>query len=333
MTNKLIDSGISTKHAANWTMGMAMRELVQNWLDVKNEYSVGGTISWKGGIATIKDDGPGMEVKHFSFGMNDKEIESIGQFGEGLKSAFLTLARLNRMVEIRTNGLEIRPIIQTSEGFGTDTLHYEIGEMEARHTARLVGTKIHVECTQEELNEGKRYFVELISKSNGDFKWLDKNSISLPGGLVYIKGSAIGTIEGAMFSYHLKGPDAAEAVNRDRSSLDMDTIEPMIARLVGHTSSTKVMEMFLKDLLGNQNAWENRLTNHRGRFLSKPQVWMRVWNELFGEMMILPGSFDNEAIYRGYRIIQNTDWNIAAFLRAIGVRNSNDVVKFRAKTP
>ncbi len=339
---KVIDSGISAKHADAWTVNEAIREVLQNWLDVKAEFGGTGSVTWDNGVARIKDAGPGMKMSHLAFGESDKMNGSIGQFGEGLKSAFVTLVRENRTVEIQTNGMVIHPTFQESENFGVETLHYEISPMVPRLAARLKGTAVRLECDETELENGKAYFVEFkqrrsknAPKTDNDFQWVDKaKTISLPGGFVYVKNSRIGTIQGAQYSYHLSGTSAEDATNRDRDAVNMDVVEPMIVRIIHNTSSTKVMETILNSMIHNQNTWEgDRYLD--GYQVKSSRIWMRVYNRVRSDQFVLPydAKIDRQAEYRGYHIMENLSRRVVVFLREIGVKSSRDVVGVKSSKP
>lgn len=321
MTAKVIDSGISAKHAPKWTVSEAVREIVQNWLDVKKEFGVTGTISWEDGMATIKDAGPGLQMRHLAFGENEKSTDAIGQFGEGLKSALVVLAREGRAVEIKTNGMIIHPVILKSANYETDTLHFQISDMTPRLAARLKGTLIRVECSRGELGEGQSYFVERLSrKSGGQLEWLDKGRISLPGGLIYVKGSAVGAISDARFSYHLDS-NVSEIVNRDRNAVNMDVARRVIGKIIAHTSSTKVMDEVIDAQISGEGFEGNldlEVYSHRAM-----KVWKRVWNRKFGTRTVLGSSheYDKEVIYRNYDVIQ-ASYRVKYFLQSFGVQDS-----------
>lgn len=326
---RIIDAGISTKHASNWTIEESIREVLQNWIDVTNEYGVGGKIAWEDGIALIKDAGPGLQMRHLAFGENDKYEESIGQFGEGLKSALLTLVRNERKVWIQTNGMVITPVIKRSANFETDTLHFKISELTPRLAARLKGTHVRIQCSEQELNQGQAYFVQLSTGKIGSdvaFEWLDKDHISLPGGRVYVKGSMVGTIKNAKFSYHLDGPEAKSVVNRDRNTINMNLVEAMVAGIISGTSSTQVMRTVLEDMVTETVYWESTLSLN-GEWGGKPQVWRRVWNELAGEDVVISGEYsqDREASYRGYKLVK-AGWRQSNFLQSFGVYTSGQML-------
>lgn len=337
MTSKMIDTGISANHAKTWTVGQAVRELVQNWLDVKSQFNCTGHIVYDNvnQMASFKDGGPGMQMKHLAFGESDKVEGSIGQFGEGLKSAMIVLARNGRKLELRTNGMLILPAITMSKTFGTETLHFKVMPMAARLISRWTGTSIRVAITKEELDEGKFYFSAFKVRNNGTaFNWVEKDKISLPGGSIYANGSAIGHISNAEFSYHLDGAVAQSAVNRDRNSVDMTIVEPAVAKMVARTHSLKVTAAVLRSMMLNTGTFESKL--ELNNYVWEGKLWRRTWTKLVGTKSVLASDSgsNHQAEYRGYDVV-SMDYNATRFFNGIGVKTSEDLfaIKYRSARP
>jgi hypothetical protein len=332
----MIDTGISANHAKTWNVGQAVRELVQNWLDVKSQFSCTGHIVYDNvnQMASFKDGGPGMQMKHLAFGESDKAEGSIGQFGEGLKSAMIVLARNGRKLELRTNGMLILPTIAMSKTFGTETLHFKVMPMAARLISRWTGTSIRVAITKDELDEGKSYFSAFKHRDNSGFDWIERDAISLPGGIVYANGSAIGHISNAEFSYHLVGSVAQSAVNRDRNSVDMTIVEPAIANMISHSHSTKLIAQIMKAMIGKTDSYESKLSLRPT--WSATKLWKRTWTKHMGKHAVLSSnSQDNsQAEYRGYDVI-SLDHSATNFLNLIGIKSSEDLFapKYRSARP
>jgi len=215
---RLLGTAISPEYIKSWDIPMAIRELLQNLLDTKREFGASGAARYnkKRGMAELKDDGPGLELRHLALGISEKGADSVGQFGEGLKLALLLFARENRFIDVRSKDYRLAPVIRPSE-FGTETLFFEVEEMDSS----VQGTTVRFECSLEELNVGKSYFpTEFNVSQEHKVSWVLKNKISLPGGRIFINGSMVATIEDALFSYHLFGEDAKKISNRDRSIVD-----------------------------------------------------------------------------------------------------------------
>ena len=205
-TTRLLGTAISPEYIRDWNISMAIRELLQNLLDTKREFGASGAARYnkKQGIAELRDDGPGLELRHLALGISEKGAGSVGQFGEGLKLALLLFARENRFIEVRSKNYRLTPLIKESE-FGTETLFFGVEEL----GSYVQGTIIRFRCSQKELNEGKSYFpTEFKVSSEYRVSWVLKDKISLPGGRVFVNGSMVTTLENALFSYHLWGREA-----------------------------------------------------------------------------------------------------------------------------
>lgn len=311
MAPQLIDSGISIRHAKQWKTEEAIREILQNYLDVRKEFNVSGRIVWDGedahqlGTATIQDYGPGLELRHFAFGETEKSVESIGQFGEGLKSALLHLVREGRNVQIFSKHYVIQPTIQTSSVFGIETLHY-LMEEEPNEQKHPVGTKVNVQCSAEELDTAEQYFLEFAEKE-ATFTWLEKDKISLPGGKIYVKGSYICDID-SDFSYHF-GESMAEYINRDRNAMNMQYVTYKVEEYLENCESKQVIQWVIELLLDDKDVFENRI--HIRIPNNRLQVWQKIWEQKvaltisYQPILLSSGNtdLDAKAQYKGYHIL------------------------------
>ena len=300
---QLIDSGISTRHVKNWGIPEAIREVLQNYIDAKNEFQVNGTISWSDGIATIWDKGPGIELKHFAFGETDKFEEAIGQFGEGLKSALLHLARENRMLYVYSKNFRIEPMILLSETFGINTLHYNLTPAEP-----ITGTRIEIECTEQELSAAKQYFLQFVIEKP-EFFWIVQNRISLPAGNIFVKGSVVGHMDTA-FSYHFDAWEGTDIVNRDRNKIDEFKTRELITNILCRTTSKqiiyKILSMFMDPDCSKQEMDLWIVPNN-----STHPLWKKIWkNKIAPTISSRPillstgsNSLDTAAVYEGYYVL------------------------------
>ena len=223
---RLLGTAISPEYIKSWDIPMAIRELLQNLLDTKREFGASGAARYnkQRGLAELKDNGPGLELRHLALGISEKGADSVGQFGEGLKLALLLFARENRFIDVRSKDYRLAPVIRPSE-FGTETLFFEVEEM----GSSVQGTTVRFECSLEELNVGKSYFpTEFIVSQEHKVSWVLKDKISLPGGKIFINGSVVATIPDALFSYHLWGEESKKISNRDRSIVDYTLLRGFI---------------------------------------------------------------------------------------------------------
>lgn len=326
-----LSTSISPNYVKGWTIGHAIREIVQNYLDSRQEFECAGNISWKRGLGVVKDYGPGMDTRHLALGISEKDVNAKGKYGEGLKLALLVFAREGRKVEIWTKGKRITPSIEYDEGYGTDVMVLNIEDLPARMIATHTGTSIKFECSERELKIGKSYFIEFASR---DLTWLEQGKISLPGGLIYINGTAVGLLKNAMFSYHLQERNTGNLGNRDRTIIDMAKVRPHIQKVLGETSSTEAMRMIGEMILNRkQDAWEWELDINGWNIPSnKEKVWRTELKKVFGDRVISTGDpeKDHRAMYKGYSVIPRPSHGWMDVLETVKIPNAEEVTKVSA---
>jgi len=230
-STRTLGTAISPEYVKSWDINMAIREILQNLIDTKREFGVKGFARYnaKKGIAEVKDEGPGLQLKHLALGVSEKGADCIGQFGEGLKLALLVFAREGRFIEVRSGNYRLTPVIQTSE-FQTETLFFQIVE----DMTLIGGTTIRFECSREELDKAKSLFPTefRVQGSANSLTWVVPNLISLPGGKVYINGALATELDDMLFSYHISGKAAKSISNRDRTIVSRDELLTIIRKVV-----------------------------------------------------------------------------------------------------
>ena len=291
---KLLDTSISSEYVGKWTAVEAIREVLQNYLDAREQFQCKGRVDYRNGKVTIHDFGGGITLKHFALGVSDKggNSNAKGKYGEGMTIGSIALARLGRDVVIRSNGCEYRPLLKDSKDWGVETLHLEVTETETPE-----GTQVVIPCDREELEQAKAYFIEFVRQTDKSFRWLERNRISLPAGRVYINGTVEGYLDNAMFSYHFSTEDlesygiAKDVIgNRDRSTLNINKLRAPIRDTLGRTSSTVAIGMMVDEMsLNGQNyietewapcAWEIEANN-------KQPLWTKAFRNAYGENVVL----------------------------------------------
>ncbi len=332
MTNKINGNiGISPEYVKGWEIEEAIREIVQNYLDSRKEFDCDGYVKWEDGLATVKDYGPGLELRHLVMGISEKGEDSIGQFGEGLKLALLVFAREGREIEIWSNGKRITPEIRYNESFETDLISLSIEELPPHWAANHTGTSIKFECKEEELDDGKSYFLDYFKRSNEEFNWLDKDFASLPGGSVWVNGSKVGEIENSKFSYHLNNKEAKKAINRDRGVVDRDELESIISDRLGKTRALKLITKYLEIIRDEEDCWESDLYVSEYDIQKKNEkLWKRGITRTFGkDFVIASGDIDRDkkAQYEGYHIMSIPSWKHKNLLNHLGVEDTIAVLK------
>lgn len=330
---KIIPTGISPEYVKDWNVEMAIREVLQNYLDSKKEFNCDGSIIWKDGFAKVKDNGPGIELRHLAMGISEKDMDSIGKFGEGLKLAMLVLAREGRKIEVWSNSKIIKPVIAHSNDYQTEVMEFHVKDMLPRHAARFTGTGIKFLCEKEELNIGKEFFIDLLPK-NSSFSWKVKDKLSTPGGLIFVNGAAVGTIQNATFSYHISGSEGVDLGNRDRSSISQDDINPKAAKILAKCRKTNVMKLILKDLIIGKDSYETQVgISIWSLDDTDKKIWKRAVTETFGKNTLVTSEsteMDREAEYRGFNVIRaGYRWNL--ILKGVGMDTVQNRIKAKKK--
>lgn len=333
--------GISPNYVSDWTIEEAIRELVQNMLDAKEEFGVwaGTRYDENQGMAVLKDDGPGLEMRHLVMGISEKSDESVGQFGEGLKLALLVFAREHRKIEIWSNGKIITPNISYNEEYETEMISLDIDDIDPKFKERTNGTIIKFECSEEELGTGKNYFINYYKRDTDEFEWVDKDFTSLPGGNIWVNGSLVGEIENAKFSYHLTGEEARESINRDRGSVDTEKLSRIIVKKFGEMRSLTMMKELFKMAKnrGNQDKdfWEMRL-DFWSHYISRENrsLWKRAYTSVMGDAVITSddSAIDEQAKYQANAQVVNMGYKWNEIAKEIGIETAKDTLKRKTKT-
>ena len=185
----------------DWDIVAAIREFLSNMLDTKSEYAY----SYKDGFGYMSDKGKGLTKKDFIFGESTRDNSQIGQFGEGMKMALITMLRNNRKVEIATVGFTVLVEKVYSKEYDSEVMLLTFKDNDIQ-----LGTTIKVECTEKEFHAAVNLFLVL----RDDVEQLDKG-IYLPAGDVYIMGLKTTSIPNMLFSYNILDKSMT---NRDRNS-------------------------------------------------------------------------------------------------------------------
>lgn len=326
-----LHTNISPDYVKNWDISQAIRELIQNYLDSLSEFDCNGTLTWESGMGVAKDLGPGLEPRHFAMGVSEKSSKAKGKYGEGLKLALLTFAREGRFVEIRSKNRIIRPVIAKDPNYGTDLLALDVISVETGQ-----GTEIRFACSWDELAQGKSYFVE-FSDEFDEFEWMEQDLISSPGGDIYVNGTKVGTLENALFSYHLDEEVVGDIGNRDREVIDMAKATNAISQIVADTTSVEVKEQILKHTQ-NSSVWEVNNVRINPWSLNEKQkrAWTKVAHDVFGKNAVIPSyshNVNSQAQYAGYRPLSRLPYRWTNLLEGIkAFKTAEDALQESVKT-
>ncbi|MDI6824633.1 MAG: hypothetical protein QME87_09810 [Bacillota bacterium] len=268
----LVRTGISPRYVPTWGVVEALREVFQEYIDVRRKYGCWGRIRWRKAGVVVEDDGPGLPRAALALGVSGKRGEDrlIGQFGEGLKLAALVAAREGRRMEIETVGFAVVPRIVRDPSLGCEVLAFEV-----RDNSRSRGTCITVEATRDEYLAARRQFLEL-SREGLEVLYRDEDGrpvIFRPAGRVFVNGCLAQEREDLLFSYDLSGSDVKQAQNRDRTVLDDYQLGRAVRDLLSGVRSARVIEDLFRSAYNAPVNLEHRY------LLNVPQALHPVWRE------------------------------------------------------
>lgn len=332
-TTRTLGTAISPEYIKNWTMGMGIRELLQNFLDTKQVFECNGKVTHNGRYCIISDNGPGLELRHLALGISEKGEEAIGQFGEGLKLALLLFSREGRSIELRSKDYKLTPAIRDSE-YGTPTLFFDIQE----GLKEIIGTKITFQCSSSELMQAKTYF-PLAFRTNNKITWVVKGLISSPGGGLYVNGSYVAEIQDSLFSYHLKGDKAKKLSNRDRTIVNISEAVSLIrdALFYDDEFDPKVLIPWFKDVFSafkhdEDDVFERKLSpsSYRSEMLEAVRAGFEA---IYGKRTVLKNGSTDRAMVICSRMGMNPvylpwEWNNA--VNCAGIMSAD---KFAKESP
>ncbi|WCK57085.1 ATP-binding protein (plasmid) [Aneurinibacillus sp. Ricciae_BoGa-3] len=311
--NKLIFP-VSEDYVGNWTRKEAIREFIANSLDAGDKVR----ITHNGTETRISDNGTGIMKKHFIFGVSQKGDGAIGQFGEGMKVAFLVLARSGSPVKIESVGYTYEAKLEYNEEFGVKLLviYFEKNK-------RSKGTSIVFKSTQEELEEAKGMFAQ--------FQGSRRKSIQLPEmevfldkpGVVYSNGLETAKIE-AIFSYNVK--DKGIVITRDRNAVDTYKLNALIEQFLAKTSDESVIETFL-------TKWQEKtgFAEYQAQFYpTNDAVWKKIVKKVFPKACFAVDGWDNEdfiAKQAGYTLLRNVPYSVQKVLERNGIERADKIAR------
>ncbi|MHB0858819.1 MAG: hypothetical protein ACYC5M_14785 [Anaerolineae bacterium] len=324
---RTLSTAISPQYVSNWSLEMALREVLQNYLDTRQQFHCPGSLTWRKGQLIVEDQGPGLALRHLLLGLSEKGEGAIGQFGEGLKLALLVLAREGVPVEIQSHALRIVPRIALDPAFGAETLQLEVTE-----TTPQVGTRIVIACSEATYVEARNHFVVLARPR---IQWVQRGRVSLPGGQIYVHGARAGTLSGALFSYHFQGEEARALSNRDRTHLDHSLTGDLVANLLRREANAAVRAALLQELLhGDPTCPPAEFALYQSTYdldSRRRQAWRRTWNAVAGRKMLMAtpqdGPLHAQVTYHGYQSLTVHAQPWATLLKACQIPTVSQVLE------
>ena len=289
------ETGISRNNVPNWTMLHAVKELLQNVVFAKSILDDTISIKHDGKYAIIHNGPSGFEKGKLLIGESSQRgvVGSPGEYGEGFKMGMLAARREGAECWIETNGFTVRAELEPSSIDPTvDAFVLYVEENEV-----ITGTTAYIECSEEMLEEAKKYFAVLQGLEPERTK---SDSLLTDFEGIYANGVKI-TDTPSVYGYNFTN---TELINRDRSTVDMEKLKTSTRVVLGQVENEEVITEIVKGI----NTDDSLLESQSGLYGSTAtSVWRRVIKKLFGDKVALAtgGESDTQARYRRFKVLTN----------------------------
>lgn len=293
----------------DWDVVAAIREFLANMLDTKSPY----TFYHENGIGYMSDTGKGLAKKDFIFGESTRDENQIGQFGEGMKMALITLLRNNRKVEIKTVGFTVEVEKVYSDEYDSEVLLLRFKENGIQE-----GTTVMVECTQQEFQTAVDLFLDLRS----DMERMD-DGLYHPAGDIYVMGLKTTAIPNLLFSYNIKDKSMT---NRDRNIVETTRLQKNMISILESMKNIKAIRLYLENFESNPTAYEYQLPirpKHKDR-------WKKALGKIYKDGKYALSSdlqSDLSATAMGYKVFRNVPYHVANILKELDIPYSHEIAR------
>jgi hypothetical protein len=294
-TMERFETGISRNNVPNWTLLHAVKELLQNVVYAKTQLGDTISIEHDGTYAIITNHQSGIERSKLLIGeSNQRDVEGApGQYGEGFKMGMLAARRENARCWIETAGFTIKAELEPSAidpSVDAFVLYVEPNTM-------TEGTRAHIECSKEMLDEAKSYFAVLqgvdprlttVTTLTNEFKGIYTNGVKIAD-------------TPAVYGYNFTN---SSLMNRDRSTVDMDKVKEETRSLLQIVKSEEVAIQVLKGITEDDSLLEAQAGMYGTH---SPSIWKKAIEKLFGKRVALATGTesDTQARYRKFKLIPN----------------------------
>lgn len=329
--SKVILTTISPNYVGHWTCREALREFIQNAIDIDLQTDCGFEMDWKDGKAIVRDFGEGLDLRHLAMGVSEKGDNAIGQFGEGLKLGMLVYSRFGRNLIVKTRGTVINPILLRHPDLGVEVMAFNISPDD--QMADSVGVEIIADCSEEEYKWAANQFEATWFRHN-DIKtvydWdfdrdgtgmygFNRIRLTLPSGRVFVNGQLVSERK-TIFSWHIQDKKRL-SLNRDRTVCDNSLLFAAVKEIAMSCNDQSIINK-LADILfyktGDPGVSErqNNVMEIEAYFYGGDEYktcrsvpfWKKAITAKFGKKVVLNSivhdSYDRQADWEGFTVIK-----------------------------
>lgn len=204
---KYLDFNMSADYCSDWGYLEALREVVQNALDLNIDeamFQISGSSIY---IDTFESVIP---IECFTMGVSKKSEDSIGKYGEGLKLAMMILTRIGANPTLTTSNYTVKGQFIPNPITGVETFNLVFKEYE-KHI-----NNTHFIC--DVLPEFDTRLIKAKITPFGNFLGRPKRFevVDMPAGNIYVNGLFVCNSEGLNYAYNFN--PSCITLNRDRNA-------------------------------------------------------------------------------------------------------------------
>lgn len=241
---KRIETSISPNYVPDWSIGEAVREIVQNTIDED------GDIEYEDGILTLTTHNGAIPVSMLALGNSGKRGDSskIGRHGDGLKTALAVILRENYHILIKNGNVLWQPKIAKHSQLDCDCVVIEENPLPGATSNDVVITISDISDCVDEISEMSLQLDQII---NGvDLEVVDTDYGRLIyneelKGNIYVNGLFIQNDNNLKYGFDFEA--AYVHLDRDRKAINYYEMLKMIARVVVSSADVPVIIECLYD--------------------------------------------------------------------------------------
>ncbi|MEG0296610.1 MAG: hypothetical protein RR620_07805 [Clostridium sp.] len=273
-----IDLNIGQAYLTDWSVGMALRELIANAIDETSDGEVNikklSDVKWK-----IENKVSEIQPENFLIneGVKANKKGKIGKFGIGLKDSISVLMSNGIKVKFITSEYIFDAVYEVKSKI---VKQKSINIKVMKSNSKFVGTQVILEnCKDIYMDEAKQYFLKyrgepskVIKTIYGDILVENKKKYN---GTIYFNGMKIASENTFLYSYNIKLEDKElkKGISRERNQVSKDVYMSSVKRIINSLEDEKD-----KDTL---NKYFERIYKSRDGSLSGELIYKEIQIRIF----------------------------------------------------
>jgi hypothetical protein len=295
----LLETSLSASYQTSWRPRDALREIIANAIDAQERDGHGMDMTFKGDKLTVVSMGAKVPTSALLMGVSQSRAHdnAIGEFGEGLPMALLTLVRWGYPVTIVNDDEKWHPELHMSETYEENILAVRTRKLRKSHNMFKVEVS---DVRRDEYDDVRSLFLRYHPAYNSGKTLLAHGRAKLllqpeMKGKVYNKGVFVMERADMLFGY-----DLHTTLNRDRSIIDTytlrDEVDGLLFHVIKHASEDDLKTLALA-FMNSPTAFESESTY--GHVASSDRIMDKIidiWVEEHGTKLPVTDQADlNEA--------------------------------------